>query len=146
MTRKPERFTTGDGSEFTDEAEAKEWEGVLEAKKECDRAGGAWLRKLAATTKTADGSLFDPDKWRFYRVETCDLGMPRMIEASERLQYYIDGGEVCVEWRGQDSSRYPIRELYQKKKAAQRAVLAAIDEYLGWCQEDRATLVKEIGE
>lgn len=147
MTKHPEKFTARDGQGFETESEALAWESVLDAKDEYDRAGAVWLSKLAATVKTADGSLFKRDRWEFYNVSHPHRQMPYLetiLSTLPRLE--IDDGEVYVYWRGRDDRRFRISELYQDKKAAARAVLVATDEYLGWCKADRDKLAAEIGE
>lgn len=148
MTTKPEKFIARDGREFSGEAEAKEWESVLEAKSEYDRASAVWLSKLAATVKTADGEAFKRDRWEFYYASYPHRQMPTVETLHSTLpQFEIEDGEVCIYWRGyRGERRFQTRELYQDKKAAQRAVLAEIDEYLGWCKEDRNKLAAEVGE
>ena len=148
MTREPETFTVRDGQEFETEAEALAWESVLAAKDEHDGASEVWLRKLAAMVRTADGSLFKRNRREFYYVHGPDRRMPYLETLHSTLpQLEIDDGEVFVYWRGsQEHRRHRISELYQDKKAAQRAVLAATDEYLGWCKKDRDKLAAEVAE
>lgn len=136
-----------DGRRFINEAYPDEWESVLEAKGDYDRASAVWLSKLAATVRTADGELFKRGCWEFYSVHFPHRQMPHLETLHSALpQLEIEDGEVCVRWRGNDQERrFKISELYQDKKAAQRAVLADIDEYLGWCKADRDKLAAEVG-
>lgn len=143
----PQQYQTSDGRKFTDEAEAKRHEVLVQAEQQYKEARHAFGLALAKTQKTADGKPFDFGGRGYRYVVRPNGSPPRLVEVSIYGGYGFDfddrDGFVILQPAGEGSNRYVTRyavhDLYADQHAADVALLAATEE---WIAEHQAQLDK----
>lgn len=134
----PSKFRTQDGQEFDTAALAQRHQRLLDAREAFDAARQALGFALLEDQRTADGQPFALTIMRtYYYVAPGWGGMPRLLEVSFcgfnfDFEERTDG--VVIRQRTDPNSEreyeYRIGDLYYRRPAAERALLAATEEWL----------------
>jgi hypothetical protein len=148
----PQKFRASDGREFVTQREAERHERLITAETSYRDSRRAFGRALAQTQKTADGALFDFDRWTYIALLRPFGQLPRLREVRfYGFAFDFDDRDDCFtimqdEGEGQHRYRasYRIDELYTAQAAADVALLAAQEEWLAEQTEQVASLRRAI--
>lgn len=139
-------FTASDGKKFKDKGEAEKHDALATARAEYNTALRNLNQRIAETTRTADGYLFQFGVWKtYYYVTPGFFDMPRLAEVpylgwNWDLNEYDDAIEIVTrESNEQRHHAYKIGELYTDKK---KGIAALIEKQKAWLAEREAQVVE----
>jgi hypothetical protein len=139
----PSCFQTSDGGEFPDRNEAAQHQEFLDTVSAYEEARKRLSLVVAQSQRTADGEIFEFGVFRDYlRIVPGWSGRPTLATvhfnyhawAERDLDHKGRGGErvqiVVYSENKRTLEHYPIDELYAGQKAANRALLKAVEEWM----------------
>lgn len=146
-------YQTSDKATFEDEAEAKRWQKMLDAKAEFDKAVVPFVRALAAVTHTADNQPFQFEyRKKFYLLSNQFVGTPRIREVEVSwhdvlLRPNEGNHSIDVQVRQGDTVEYvPVTDLYALEASADQALLETYEKRKQWLEEDIAEVEQRMAK
>lgn len=136
------KFKTSDGAVFASYSEAERHEELVQARRAYEDAIHELGKALGRTARTADGELFDFRFWgEYWRIwpEAWGSGRPALQQVDwmwghPGFDFEARNGEVTIRDRTHSGNDRPrvvtISQLYAHYPSAQRALLAAQEEWL----------------